>query len=67
VTRLGVDILLVGLLVVGLGGAGYLLPFLTPINPEWFGTGVLFCWGIGAALVLVGAVVAGFGRAVSRR
>jgi hypothetical protein len=67
VTRVGVNILLVGLLVVGFGGAGYLLPFLIPINAELFDTVVLFCWGIGAALVLAGAVVAGCGRVVSRR
>ena len=56
-TRLGVNILLVGLLIVGLGGAGYLLPFLVPFNTVFsvqaFETVVLLCWGIGAALVLV--------------
>jgi hypothetical protein len=66
VTRLGVNVLLVGLLVAGLGGAAYLLPFVVPIRSGFFETAVLCCWGIGAALVLVGAVVAGIGKAASR-
>ena len=68
-TRIGVNILLVGLLIVGLGGAGYLLPFVLPVavgGVELFETAVLFCWGIGAALVLVGGAVAGFGKVASR-
>ncbi len=64
-TRAGVTIVLVGVLIVGLGGAGYLLPFVgAPIDPELFDTVVLCCWGVGGALVLVGAVTAAVGSAV---
>ena len=66
-TRTGVNILLIGLLLAGLGGALYLLvPFL-PIDIQLFETAVLLCWGIGAALVVIGGAVAGIGKATSRR
>ena len=65
-TRTGVNILLVGLFLAGLGGAAYLVLFFGPVNMEFFETVVLLCWGIGAALVLSGAVVAGFGKVGSR-
>jgi len=67
--RIGINILLVGVLIVGLGGAGYLLPFVVPLDVvgvELFETVVLFCWGIGAALVLISAVVAGLRKMVPR-
>jgi hypothetical protein len=69
-TRLGVNTLLVGLLIVGLGGASYLLPFFVPMETEFsvkvFDMVVLLCWGIGAALILVGAALATLGKATSR-
>jgi hypothetical protein len=65
-TRLGTTILLVGLLIVGLGGAGYLLPFLVPLDAARFEAVVLALWGLGGALALAGAVLAGVGKARSR-
>jgi hypothetical protein len=69
-TRSGVNILLVGLLTVGLGGIGFFLPFLVRFDlagVQAFNTGVLICWILGAALVIVGGVVAGLGRIATRR
>jgi hypothetical protein len=69
-TRIGVNLVLVGFLIAGLGGAAYLLPFITPLDTlsiEVFETGVLICWGLGAALIVVGAVVAAAGKVSSRR
>ena len=63
-TRTGVNILLIGLLLAGLGGALYLLVGFFE-NIQLFETAVLICWGLGAALVVVGGVLAGVGRAVS--
>jgi hypothetical protein len=61
-TRTGVNIMLVGLLIAGLGGAAYLLVMVVPnLDFVLFETVVLFCWGIGAALILVGALVAAVG------
>lgn len=69
-TRVGVNILLVGLLIVGLGGTGFLLPFLVRFDMagvQVFGIGVLICWVLGAALIIIGGVVAGLGRRAVRR
>jgi len=66
--RVGINILLTGLLIAGLGGAGYVLPFVVPIDEagvQLFETAVLISWGVGAALVVVGGVLAGVGKAVS--
>ena len=63
-TRIGVNILLVGLFLAGLGGALYLLVGFFE-NIQLFETAVLICWGLGAALVVVGGVLAGVGKAVS--
>ena len=63
-TRIGVNILLVGFLIVGLGGLAYLLPFFMPLDIggiQVFETVVLVCWGLGALLVVVGGLVAGLG------
>ena len=60
-TRIGVQILLVGFLLVGVGGLGYVLPFVVPFTGsqiEAFETGILLSWGIGAALIVVGGVLA---------
>jgi len=68
-TRVGVNIMLMGLLVVGLGGPGYLLPFIVPFGVggvEIFETAVLVCWGTGAALLVVGAIVSGLGKVAAR-
>ena len=67
--RFGINILLVGFLTLGLGGAGYLLPFLMSFDEagvQAFDTVVLSCWGIGAALILIGAGIAAIGKASSR-
>ena len=67
-TRIGVNILLIGLFLVGLGGALYLLVFFLPMaNIQLFETAVLFCWGIGAALFLVGTGIGLMGRAAKPR
>ena len=53
-TRIGVNIVLVGLLIAGLGGAAYMLPFFIPLDLlsiQAFEIGVLICWGIGTACV----------------
>ncbi len=68
--RTGVNLLLVGLLIVGLGGVGFVLPFLVRFDlsgMQVFETGVLVCWILGAVLVIVGAVVAGLGKIAIRR
>ena len=61
-TRTGVNILLVGLLLAGLGGALYLLVGFFE-NIQLFETAVLLCWGLGAALFLIGAGIGLIGRA----
>ena len=70
-TRTGITIVLVGLLIAGLGAAAFLLPFVVPLADlalvELFFRGVQISWGIGALLVLVGAVVALIGRLSGRR
>ena len=67
-TRTGVNILLIGLLLAGLGGTLYLLVFFLPIeNIQLFERAVLICWGLGAALVLVGAGVGLIGRAAQAK
>ncbi len=68
-TRFGVTLLLVGVLIVGLGGAAYLLPFVVSFDEAGgavFETAVLVCWGLGAALLLAGAAAVGFGKLTSR-
>jgi hypothetical protein len=67
-TRVGVNILLVGFLVMGLGGVAYLLLFFMPSDESSiraFDTGVLICWGLGAILLLAGGIMAAVGRFTS--
>jgi hypothetical protein len=68
-TRIGVNILLVGFLILGLGSAAYLLPFLMPFDTggiQIFEIAVLVCWGTGAVLIVARGVMAVFGKATSR-
>ena len=67
-TRPGVTILLVGLLIAGLGSALFLVFFVTiPRDPQPIFPVILLSWGVGGLLVLVGGVVALIGRLSDRR
>ena len=68
-TRIGVNILLVGFLIAGLGGMAYFLPCFVPLDIhgiQVFDTAVLICWGVGALLVIGGGMVAGLGKMTPR-